>query len=547
MSATATFNRIADDYFDYIMSEHPSWATWLGIHKQDGKLTSFAPEDIAARLKKLESFQKKLEKVDVKKLPLNEQVDAKLLAGALKTWLEMEKRRPDHKTSPSHYVDEAIFSLHVLIERDFAPKEKRAMSVLRRMRAIPKLARQAMVNLENPPREFTESAVMEAQGGIMFLQTTVREFIKALRGPANKRLREDMEAAACRAESALCKYGKFLVEDLLPRSNGKFAVGKPAFNLLLKFNHHVDYDADSLYKMGRAKLADTKRELEAIAKKINRRKTWVQIVDDLKKEHPANAGLVDYYAKEMKRAREFVRKNKLVTFPKSERLAVVPTPDFAAPTIPYAAYVSPAPYEKDKKGIFWVTKVPPRTPRARAEEQLEGHSKWGIVVTSLHEAYPGHHLQLSIASHQTNPLRHLMETSVFAEGWALYCEEMMWEQGFYHDLRSRLLQLKDQLWRACRVIVDVGLHTGKMSFNDAVNFMVKEAKLERVNAVTEVRRYCQTPTQPMSYMLGKLQILALLDDYKKKHGAKFNLRKFHDELLSHGTIPVKYVRQLMGL
>ena len=115
------------------------------------------------------------------------------------------------------------------------------------------------------------------------------------------------------------------------------------------------------------------------------------------------------------------------------------------------------------------------------------------------------------------------------------------------DLRSRLLQLKDQLWRACRVIVDVGLHTGKMSFNDAVNFMVKEAKLERVNAVTEVRRYCQTPTQPMSYMLGKLQILALLDDYKKKHGAKFNLRKFHDELLSHGTIPVKYVRMLMGL
>ena len=543
----SAFQRIADEYFDYIMSEHPSWATWLGIHKQDGKLTSFEPKVIASRLKKLESFQKKLDKIAVKKLPLGEQVDAKLLAGALKTWLEMEKRRPDHKNSPSHYVDEAIFSIYVLIERDFAPKEKRAKSVLRRMRAIPKLMRQAKENLVNPPREFTESAVMEAQGGVMFLQTTVREFIKSLRGPANKKLREDMEAAACKAEKALCSYGKFLLEDLLPRSHGKFAIGKQAFNMLLKYNHHVDYDADMLYKMGRAKLAETKRELEAIAKKINRRKTWIQIVDDLKKEHPANAGLVDYYAKEMKRAREFVRKNKLVTFPKAERLIVVPTPDFAAPTIPYAAYVSPAPYEKDKKGIFWVTKVPPRTPRARAEEQLEGHSKWGIVVTSLHEAYPGHHLQLSIASHQTNALRHLMETSVFAEGWALYCEEMMWEQGFYHDLRSRLLQLKDQLWRACRVIVDVGLHTGKMSFNDAVNFMVKEAKLERVNAVTEVRRYCQTPTQPMSYMLGKLQILALLDDYKKKHGAKFKLRKFHDELLSHGTIPVKYVRQLMGL
>ncbi len=404
-----------------------------------------------------------------------------------------------------------------------------------------------MENLDNPPQEFTESAILETQGALAFLKTTTRRFIGSIRGKEFARLREDLHKSTDRAEKAFARFAKFLQQDLLPRSKGKFAVGKQMFNAALKHHHHVDVDADGLLKLGRRHLREIKQELAAVARKISRRKTWQQVVDELKQDHPSNAKLVDFYAKEMKRARDFVRKNKLVTFPRGERLRVVPTPGFATPTIPYAAYVSPAPFEDRKEGIFWVTQVTEGTPRKRAREQLEGHAKAGIPVTALHEGYPGHHLQLSIAAHHPDKLRHMMHTSVFVEGWALYCEEMMWEQGFYGDLRSRLLQLKDVLWRACRVVVDVSLHTGKMTFDQAVKFLVKEAKLEEVNAITEVRRYCQTPTQPMSYLLGKKLILELLEDYKQRAGAKFKLRKFHNELLAHGTIPVKYVRELMGM
>ena len=539
----SAFQRFSDEFFDFILREFPPTATWLGIHRYDTKLPNFAAEHIEERNRQVEKFAARLKRFNPKRLKGDEAVDYALADGMLTAWIYGEKRFPEHKLMPGMYLDTGLFALYVLIEREFAPKAKRARSVLARLKKFPRLLKQGMANLENPPKEFTEAAIMSARGAIGFLKGPLSQFASGIRG----KLGSDLAQARDKAVAAMEEYSKFLQEDLLPRSRGKFAVGKRYFNLLLKKRHHVDVDADTLLRLGRRHLRSIKRELEQTAKRIAPRRKWTSIVDELKKEHPSNRNLVNYYAKEMQRAREFVRKHRLVTFPRQERLKVMPTPDFAAPVIPYAAYIPPAPFEPDKLGVFWVTTVPKGTPKKRAEEQLEGHSKYGIVVTALHEAYPGHHLQLSLAAYLPHRLRHLMETSVFAEGWALYCEELMWEQGFYHDLRSRLLQLKDALWRACRVIVDVSLHTGKMSFDEAVDFLVKEAKLERVNAEAEVRRYCQSPTQPMSYLLGKVQILELLKDYKKLKGADFDLRKFHDELLSHGTIPFKYVRKLMGL
>jgi uncharacterized protein (DUF885 family) len=226
----------------------------------------------------------------------------------------------------------------------------------------------------------------------------------------------------------------------------------------------------------------------------------------------------------------------------------VPTPEFARGLIPYAAYIPPAPYEKEQRGVFWVTPVDRDKEPDEMEAQLRGHSTHGIVVTALHEAYPGHHLQLSIANFlNQRPLRVLHNSSTFSEGWALYCEQMMWETGFYDDNRSRLLQLKDQLWRACRVIIDVQLHCGGWSRKKAVQYLVEKAMLEEPNAEVEVRRYCLTPTYQMSYMVGKIELLEILTDYKARRGEAFNLRQFHNDLISHGSLPFKFIRQFMGL
>jgi len=165
-----------------------------------------------------------------------------------------------------------------------------------------------------------------------------------------------------------------------------------------------------------------------------------------------------------------------------------------------------------------------------------------LSLTAIHEAWPGHHLQLFHAAGAGSRLRRLADSAVFAEGWALYCEELMYEQGFFVDPLTRLYQLKDLLWRACRVVIDVGLHTGTMSFEQAVEFLVEQALLERVNAETEVRRYVQTPTQPMSYLLGKHRLLEIREEVRARLGRRFDLYDFHEALLGCGTVPPSLAR-----
>jgi uncharacterized protein (DUF885 family) len=212
-------------------------------------------------------------------------------------------------------------------------------------------------------------------------------------------------------------------------------------------------------------------------------------------------------------------------------------------TTPYAAYLQPAPFDADQTGYFFVTPVDTSRRKDEQAQQLEGHCYASLALTAVHEGYPGHHLQLCHANLAGSRLRQLADSPVFAEGWALYCEELMHSQGYYLDATTRLFQLKDLLWRACRVVIDVGLHTGKMTFMQAVDYLVEQAMLERVNALIEVKRYTMTPTQPMSYLVGKLQIEALRDEARKQAGASFDLAAFHTRLLKSGTIPLALVRE----
>jgi uncharacterized protein (DUF885 family) len=201
----------------------------------------------------------------------------------------------------------------------------------------------------------------------------------------------------------------------------------------------------------------------------------------------------------------------------------------------------PGPYEERQHGLYYVTPVSAQLSREERAEALLGHNRYGMLLTNVHEAYPGHHLQLVKANEGSSIVRKLLENTVLIEGWALYCEQLVLDEGMTSDPRVRLFQLKDQLWRACRVVIDVELHTGAMTFDEAVAMLVDIAHLERPNALGEVRRYTQSPTQPMSYLTGKHQIMALREREKARLGAKFDLRGFHDRLLSYGSIPVSLI------
>jgi len=204
--------------------------------------------------------------------------------------------------------------------------------------------------------------------------------------------------------------------------------------------------------------------------------------------------------------------------------------------------------ETVQEGIFLVTPVPPTAPEEVKREKLRGHNWAKIPVTALHEAYPGHHLQLCYANQVGELPRKLAGflSSLFPEGWAFYCEELMEQLGFIGEPIQRLGRLNDQLWRAARIILDVALHCRGMSVEEGVEFLVKEVGLERANALAEVRRYTSSPTQPMSYLVGKLEILKLVGEFKAQNPGK-SMRELHDAILSCGSLPPRLMRTcLMG-
>jgi uncharacterized protein (DUF885 family) len=282
-----------------------------------------------------------------------------------------------------------------------------------------------------------------------------------------------------------------------------------------------------------------------VATSIDGTRKWFEIAETLRGNHPLAEKIKDWYVEESAKLKKFIVENKIADIPEGETISIIDTPPFLCSTIPYAAYMQPAPFEKAQTGHFYVTPIDPDLPPKEQDEQLEGHNRYKAVLTAIHEGYPGHHLQLVCANRVPSKVRRLFGDTVFVEGWALYCEEMMREKGYLTDPGSALFQLKDQLWRACRVVIDVGLHTGGMTFDQAVDMLVNVARLERVGATAEVKRYTESPTQPMSYTMGKLLIKELRDEYHKKMGPDYKLKDFHNKLLSYGSLPLKIIRDEM--
>ena len=243
-----------------------------------------------------------------------------------------------------------------------------------------------------------------------------------------------------------------------------------------------------------------------------------ELLDESKANHPTADRLLDTYRQEMARARKFVVDHEIATIPAGETLRIEPTPPFLRPLMPYAAYMPPGFLEKVQEGIFLVTPVEEKDPDA-AERRLRGHPRASIPVTALHEAYPGHHLQLCFANQVGTLPRKFggFLSTLFVEGWAFYCEELMERLGFIGEPIQKLSRLQAQMWRAARIVIDVSLHTGAMSVDEAIRFLVEKAGLEPDDAAAEVKRYTQSPTQPQSYLMGKMQILAIVEEYKKAH------------------------------
>ena len=521
-----------DKYLAERAALDPTWATDQGIHDHDDKLTIWNDDTRNALIKLVSARLGDLNKLDPANLSVDERLDASLWKAQLETELYDFKRRDERKVMPGIPLG-AIYAINTQLIKDFAPLEKRAVDALRRLAKLPLAFAEIRNRLEKPPKVWTEMAIDDASGA----GEAIDEFAAKIKPALNKSDLEAFEPVVERARKAITSYVEFLKDDLLPRSTGQFWVQKEVYEYYLKHYHLLDLDSAALLAIGQREWKSTLDLLAETAKKIDPSKSWQDILEGMKKDHPKSSELIETYRIEVAKARQFMIDKKIVSLPDGEKLEIVVTPPFERSGTPYAAYNPPGPLDASRVGHFYVTPVDPKSSPEEQEAQLAGHNKYDIPGTVWHETYPGHHTQFVHAKLITSKVRALNSSPLLSEGWGFYCEELAHETGYFTDPRERLMQLNWRLQRAARVICDGSLHTGAMTYEGAVKFLMEGVKMERPHAEGSVKAYTARPTYFMAYMVGMLELKRIRESLKARLGAKFTLQEFHDRILKYGNVP----------
>ena len=510
----------------------PVAATQAGVSAHDGRLGTYTKPQVKQSLAALKAMAAAFEYCET--ASLHEEVDQTAVLNDLRVAIARYEREKPHELNPEFHLSHLFDGLFALLLRRDRPAEERGRALVARLGEAPRFLREARATLGRPPRVFTETGLAVAAGGRALFEEAIPEFVGGLSRSVWEAAAEALRAARQEME----EFTAFLGGELADRSDGDFALGRPQFDFRLHYGHALRETAPELLRFGEALVREAEGDLERHAAQLAPGVPWRELVERLRRDHPARGDLVASYAGAMERSRRFVAERGLASVPEGP-LQVVATPSFMEPLIPFAAYDPPGAFSEDRTGWFYVS-VP-------AEARLGEHSAHELALTALHEGYPGHHLQHLAAQAQASPVRRVVWTPLTVEGWALYCEEMMGEQGFFASAEEAFFQRLHLLWRAMRVVLDVRLHTEGMTVEQAIRSLMEKLGLARESAEAEVRRYCSNPAGQLCYAVGRRELLRLREAWRRRAGDGASLRRFHDEVLSYGGLPVSLMRWGMGL
>jgi uncharacterized protein (DUF885 family) len=547
------FELLAEQYFDKVYFKFaPSQGTAAGFHEYDNLLEDYSRSSINSQIAALKEFQKVLAKIDPLQLSPAVRVDHALVLNDINArLLSLEQIRAWEK-NPDVYSSGITNSIFLIMARTFAPADHRLKSVIAREKQAPAVFQAARQNLKNPPPIYVDIALEQIPGLISFFQNDVPAAFKDVKDQA---LLAEFRAGNQKVMDELKSYGQWIEKDLKPQAHGDFRLGADNFSKKLLYDEDVDIPLDRLLEIGMANLRLNQQAFKDTAAKVDPSKTPQQILEELEKDHPTPDKLLQTFRDTLGGLKDFLAQHHIVKLPSEVLPIVQETPPFAR-ALTFASMDTPGPFEKVAKEAFFNVTLPESSWKPeQVEEHMEGFNRGTIISTAVHEVYPGHYTQFLWVPYAPSKVRKLLGCSSNAEGWAHYSEQMMLDEGYGrtpgvdqdHDtafLKLRLGQLQDALLRNARFIVGIQMHTGKMTFDEGVAFFEKEGYQSHMNGLRETKRGTSDPTY-LYYTLGKLEILKLRDDYKKKVGAGFSLENFHNELLKQGFPPIKLLRQRM--
>jgi uncharacterized protein (DUF885 family) len=531
------FEEMMRSYYRVWFRFHPEAAVEAGVAGYAHLLTPYTEDERGALVCLNDELLVGLDELSHYGLSVDQQIDMDILYNAARLeneyLLDVETLRPD----PSRYLP--INAIHQLLMRPVADFSANLMA---RLGAVPVYLGGACDYVRSSarliPPLWVEIAARSARSGMQL----VLELPQHPKVQADARHLAGLDEAIREAARALGEYADFLENEIAPQAQGDFACGTVHFEHLLRRRHFLDIGIDDVRALGAHLFEETQTALLQECRALGGGDDVAALTRRLNAQYPAPARLLEAYRTQMLAAHAFVSQHDLVSVPQVTHLEVMETPAFLRHQIPFAAYSEPVPGDPEQQGYYYVT--PPVD-----VEQLAEHNLAGILHTCVHEAWPGHHLQFVTANQNPTACslpRLLNPSATLYEGWALYSEQLMHEHGFLARPESRFMLLRDRLWRALRILIDVDIHTRGLTLEAAADRMVSHLGFPRSLVLADLAWYTRAPTIPLSYATGWSIITALRERLRHSQ-PKFNLKQFHDELLSQGSVALaRVVRRVYG-
>lgn len=538
MNSDEKFEKLNIEMLQKLMEKNPHYATFFGLHDPyDSQMPDGSSKNVFHNLDLAKEWAERAKKtVEYKDLNSDHKIDCKVLEHAYELNRFFVNEHRVWENNPDAF-DEMGGVFFVMLTRDYAPIEKRVDAIVARIEKLPQYLEEFRTRFEKskPVKLWTEVAMESCQqipGLFQFI-------VAATKGAISDELHKRLTQAVMNLQQPIKQHLEWL-QSLLPKTKEEWSLGRERFERLLRIRG-LGMTGDEILKLGEKYLRELKEERAGLAGQIAAGKSVEEVMKTIQSKVPKTFEEALKATKEaMERSRDFIIENDLATVYPNDALHVEETPGFMAPLIPFAALIGGGKFDKRQEGIYVVT-------RPKDIGNLGKHLNYASIPgTAVHEGFPGHFLQ-SAVSNRGSFVRLFAYGTETIEGWAHYCEEMMTEHGFIKSLESQLMKMNDGIWRAVRIIVDVKLSRGEMSFDEAVDMLMKEAGMSKEGAVAEVRRYTLTPGYPLSYLLGKHLILQLRDNVRKRMGKRFSEKFFHDTILANGELPINLLREVFDM
>ncbi len=558
-SANEAFENLANEYLGDLGNFSPVNATLLGDHAADGQLDRV---DSASRNEVrtlLNDYLKALRGIDREQLSRANQVDAELLSHKLESSLWLLDVFQEWAWNPLYYVNIAGSGIYGLVARDFAPIEARLLNVASRLEQMPRFLAQARASIElaRVPKIHAETAVQQNPGLLSIIDAMVIPAMHVLSAEQQQRLNAAIETA----KNAIADQQTWLEETLLPQASGDFRIGAALYDVKLAFALDSPMSRRQITARAEQEYDTVRKEMYAVAKTIYLAKhpftTFPDKPDEAYKQAIIRAALEEAYRKlpppdgivevareQLQQAIDFVVEHNIVTMP-DDPVEIIIMPEFQRGVT--VAYLDPpGPLDKGQSAFYAIAPLPDDWTDQQVESFLREYNMLSMQDLTIHEGVPGHYLQLALSSRYPSALRSVLWSGPFVEGWGVYAEQMMIAEGYMNgDPLMKLINLKWYLRAVTNAIIDSAIHVDGMTREAAMKLMVEGGFQEEREAAGKWVRAQLSSAQLSTYFVGYQEHLELRAAMEKHWGEEFTLRRYHDQVLSYGSPPVRFVRALM--